>query len=85
MTAGLPDVRPNDVRHSLTSAMAADGSSLLLIGKLLGHKDVRTTGRHAHLATDPLRVAADKVGEMIASQLKGLEGGAEIVPLHRKR
>ena len=65
--------------------MSADGASLLLIGKRLGHKDVKTTGRYAQLATDPLRVAADKVGEMIASQLKGQEGGAEIVPLHRKR
>ena len=82
--AGLPDVRPHDLRPSFASVMAADGASLLLIGKRLGHKDVKTTGRCAPLATDPLRVAADKVGERIASQMKGQEGGAEIVPLHRK-
>ena len=84
VAAGLPDVRPHDLRHSFASVLAADGAPLLLIGKLLGHKDMKTTGRYSHLATDRLKVAADKLGKMIASQLKGPKGGAEIVPFHRK-
>ncbi|ARO13520.1 phage integrase [Ketogulonicigenium robustum] len=84
MAAGLPDVRPHDLRHSFASVMVAGGASLPLIGALLGHSDVRTTARYAHLATDPLKAAADHVGGVLASHLKGPDGGAEIVPLHRK-
>lgn len=83
--AGLPDVRPHDLRHSFASVMVAGGASLPVIGALLGHRDVKTTARYAHLSTDPLRVAADQVGGVLASHLKGPEGGAEVVPLHRKR
>ncbi|MFC3087081.1 site-specific integrase [Tabrizicola soli] len=83
--AGLADVRPHDLRHSFASVMVAGGASLPVIGALLGHRDVKTTARYAHLATDPLRVAADQVGGVLASHLKGPEGGAEVVPLHRKR
>lgn len=83
--AGLEDVRPHDLRHSFASVMVAGGASLPMIGALLGHKDVKTTARYAHLATDPLRAAADHVGGVIASQLKGPEGGAEVVPLHKRR
>jgi integrase len=83
--AGLDDVRPHDLRHSFASVMVAGGASLPVIGALLGHRDVKTTARYAHLATDPLRVAADQVGGVLASHLKGPEGGAEVVPLHRKR
>lgn len=83
--AGLSDVRPHDLRHSFASVMVAGGASLPVIGALLGHRDVKTTARYAHLATDPLRAAADQVGGLLASHLKGPEGGAEVVPLHRKR
>lgn len=79
--AGIPDVRPHDLRHSFASVMAAGGSSLPVIGALLGHRDVKTTARYAHLSTDPLRAAADQFGGVIAGHLKGPEGGAEVVPL----
>ncbi|MFA9230952.1 MAG: tyrosine-type recombinase/integrase [Microgenomates group bacterium] len=82
--AGLPDVRPHDLRHSFASVMIAGGASLPVIGALLGHRDVKTTQRYAHLSTDPLKAAADHVGGVIASHLKGPNGGAEVVPLKRK-
>lgn len=53
-----------------------------MIGKLLGHTQVQTTARYAHLKTDPIRVAADQVSEAIASALaepskpESHEGGA---------
>lgn len=71
--AGLPDVRPHDLRHSFASVMVAGGASLPVIGALLGHKDVKTTARYAHLSTDPLKVAADRVGGILASHLMGPE------------
>ena len=39
--ADLPDVRLHDLRHSFASVGAASGDSLLIIGKLLGHKSAR--------------------------------------------
>ena len=48
--AGLEDVRIHDRRHSFASRALALGESLTMIGKLLGHRQVQTTARYAHLA-----------------------------------
>jgi integrase len=82
--AGLADVRLHDLRHSFASVMVAGGASLPVIGALLGHRDVKTTARYAHLATDPLKAAADQVGGILAGHLKGPTGGAEVVPIKRR-
>jgi hypothetical protein len=37
-----------------------------VIGKLLGHTQVTTTERYAHLAADPIKNAADHVSSAIA-------------------
>ncbi|MES1200224.1 MAG: site-specific integrase [Pseudomonadota bacterium] len=59
--AGLSDVRIHDLRHSFASLAVANGASLFLVGKLLGHASTRTTERYAHLSSDPLHEAADLV------------------------
>ncbi len=40
-----------------------------MISKLLGHTQVQTTTRYAHLKTDPIRASADKVADAIAFAL----------------
>ena len=40
-----------------------------MIGKLLGHTQVQTTARYAHLAADPVKQAADKIAERLAGAL----------------
>jgi len=40
-----------------------------MIGKLLGHTQVQTTGRYAHLASDPVRAAANDVAGVIAGAM----------------
>lgn len=80
--AGLPDVRLHDLRHtyaSLAVGAAGGGQSLAVIGKLLGHKDVRTTARYAHLADDPVKQAADRIAAAAAAGLSGRS--AEVVDL----
>lgn len=67
--AGLEDVRLHDLRHSFASFAAAGGSSLPVIGKLLGHTQAATTERYAHLAADPLRNANEEVGQRIAATM----------------
>jgi hypothetical protein len=42
-----------------------------MIGKLLGHTQVQTTARYAHLASDPLKQAATKISDRLAFALCG--------------
>jgi len=55
------------------------GASLPLIGQMLGHTQVQTTQRYAHLFDDPLRKAAETVGAFMlqASPEKGIVDEAE--------
>jgi len=64
--AGLDNVRIYDLRHSFASNAIALGMSLPMVGKLLGHTQIQTTARYAHLASDPVKEAANLVAESIA-------------------
>lgn len=57
--AGLDDVHIHDLRHSYASALAGSGVDLYTVGKLLGHVNVASTARYAHLANDTLMAAAE--------------------------
>lgn len=39
--------------------------TLPMIGKLLGHTQVQTTQRYAHLLDDPLRAGLEQVGDLL--------------------
>jgi len=67
--AALPDVRLHDLRHSFASVAIADGISLVVIGKLLGHALAETTERYAHLADEAIADAAKRVSGSLASCL----------------
>ncbi len=73
--AGFDDVRIHDLRHSFASVGAAGGVSLQVLGKLLGHTQVVTTQRYAHLADDPLRQATERIGSKIAAAMSGETDG----------
>jgi integrase len=64
--AALPDVRIHDLRHSFASIAIADGVSLVVIGKLLGHALAETTERYAHLADEAISDAARRVSGSLA-------------------
>ena len=64
--AGLDDVRLHDLRHSFASGGLLVGEGLPMIGKLLGHSQMQTTARYAHLADDPVKAAADRIASRIA-------------------
>ena len=74
--AGLDDVRIHDLRHSYASRALAAGESLSMIGKLLGHADIQSTARYAHLARETERLSAARVGGSIGADI-GAEGRAE--------
>ncbi|RYG99753.1 MAG: DUF4102 domain-containing protein [Alphaproteobacteria bacterium] len=67
--AGLNDVRIHDLRHTFASVAVAAGQGLPMIGKLLGHSQVQTTARYAHLAGDPVHAAANDVAALIAADM----------------
>ena len=69
--AGLEGVRIHDLRHSYARRALALGESLTMIGRLLGHCQIQTTARYAHLARDSVREAAERVAESIATDILG--------------
>ncbi|MFD1253486.1 Putative prophage CPS-53 integrase [Devosia equisanguinis] len=69
MSAGMPDLRIHDLRHSFASVGAAHGTPLLVLGEILGHSDHSTTQRYAHVAENPANAAADLIGNLIHSAL----------------
>jgi len=65
----LEDVRNHDLRHTFASGGLLVGEGLAMIGKLLGHTQVQTTARYAHLASDPVKQAATKISDRLALAL----------------
>lgn len=57
--AGLADVRMHDLRHSMASNLVNSGRSIYEVSKILGHSQIKTSQRYAHLAHETLLAAAD--------------------------
>ena len=68
--ANIPDVRIHDLRHTFASLLVSGGASLEMMGRLLGHTQIGTTQRYAHLIDSPLRTGVRAVGGMLKPQLK---------------
>ena len=77
--AGIADLHVHDLRHHYASQLASSGSSLPLIGALLGHRSASSTARYARLFQDAQREASDRAGAAIM----GTETTGMVVPLKR--
>jgi integrase len=80
--AGLEGLRIHDLRHTFASVGAGGGMGLPIVGKLLGHATQATTARYAHLDSDPMLRAAERIGATISGALN--RSGGEIVRLRGK-
>ena len=63
--AGLEDVRIHDLRHTFASHAVMGGTPLAVVSKLLGHSQIATTMRYAHLADKELLQASEGIGSML--------------------
>jgi integrase len=68
-------VRLHDLRHSFASFAVQSGGSLYLVGKVLGHKQSRTTEIYAHASDEPLLATAKLAAQRIARARDGLGKG----------
>jgi site-specific recombinase XerD len=65
--AGLADVRIHDLRHSFASMLINAGRTLYEVQHLLGHTQVKTTQRYAHLSPSTLLDAANAAGKVVGT------------------
>jgi len=68
--AGLPEnFRFHGLRHHFASTLVSAGYDLLVVQKLLTHKDSRTTQRYAHLSPGALKEAAINSGQLLSPKI----------------
>ena len=65
--AGVEDVRLHDLRHTVASHAVMNGVPVPVVSRLLGHSNVRMTLRYAHLGDRDIELAAEKIGQAIAT------------------
>ena len=80
--AELHEFRILDLRHSFASRALALGESPTMIGKLLGHTQVQTTARYAHLARDSMQNAASRITKSIGGNLMQIEAKSPTPSTH---
>jgi integrase len=66
--ANLKGVRIHDLRHTFASLAIKQGVDLYTVSKLLGHKNIHTTTRYAHLEIKQLISATNKLDEIWKGQ-----------------
>jgi len=68
--AGVEGASPHTLRHTLASWAVADGQSLAVVGKVLGHSRPQTTARYAHFAASAGAEALEAVAERYVSKAR---------------
>lgn len=66
--AGIEDFRWHDLRHTFATWMRQEGVALEVVQRALGHADLATTERYAHVADAEVRDAMQKVAQQTTSK-----------------
>jgi hypothetical protein len=64
-------VRIHDLRHSFASLLVNSGRTLYEVQRILGHTQVKTTQRYAHLSHDTLLDAANTATKAVGAVMLG--------------
>jgi integrase len=87
-SVGLSDVRMHDLRHSFASLLINSGRTLYEVQHILGHTQVKTTQRYAHLSQDTLLAAANAatvaVGAVMLPAVQPILGGLTVSQMRCK-
>ncbi len=73
--SGMKRIRFHDLRHSFASQLVIAGVSVYKVQKLLGHQDVKTTMRYAHLSPEAQEDAVlllDDPSSAVAARLRNV-------------
>ena len=70
--AGIEDVRLHDLRHNFASQAVLNSVPLPTVARLLGHRPVSMTLRHAHVADHEVQAAAERAGRIIDKLCAGM-------------
>lgn len=76
--AGVPEFRFHDLRHTAATRLLQGSGNVAVVQRLLGHSDIKTTMRYAHVMLDDVRAAMvsttpHKITHMAESQNKEKE------------
>ncbi len=71
--AGLDAVRLHDCRHAFASHAVMSGLDPYTVGRLLGHADVASTERYAHLADEHVCEATGRISGIVHGAMTGKE------------
>jgi integrase len=84
--AGIRHIGWHVLRHTFASHLVTAGVSIKAVQELLGHSDVRTTMRYAHLAPSALQDAVRVLEPTVASDdILGQPVGTALTPIERKK
>jgi integrase len=83
--AGLADLRIHDLRRTLGSWQAKQGTSLAIIGKSLNHKNQNTTAIYARLDLDPIRNSVNGATSAMMAAGRAPDGSAVMNSIIRNR
>lgn len=64
-TAGRPDLRFHDLRHTALTLLAQEGATIKELMTAAGHSDPETAIRYQHATTTRTRQLAEKIGRLI--------------------
>jgi integrase len=84
--AGISNARIHDLRHTVGTYAAMNGSNAFMVRDLLGHKTLAMTGRYVERAAEMVRATADAVSSRVAAALNaGSSPPTEVLkqPQHR--
>ena len=66
--AGLPKIRPHDLRHTSASLGLEAGESMKEVSDRLGHSSIVVTAdAYAHIAPELARRSAERLADLIAA------------------